>query len=475
MTIRTRLLLAWLGVVALLAFVAILSANRMNALRDIAFEQRGRHAEAFLDLGRLQVELAELDRFLRAYVATGEPAMRDAMRRAIIASGEQAERIAAAGYEAPTEMTRASLERLALALDTVQLLMERGAIEAATAHFESSRPLLERVRESLTPVARAIDEHSRADLLDAHRISESGARGTLFAILASLILALALGLATTSWLIRPIRRLGNAMAAVASGRLGPEPDLPYRRRDEIGDLARSFRAMAAQLADADRMRAEFLGMASHDLKTPLNVIVGYAELLEDGFYGEASPEQREVLGAIREQAFRVTHQVDQLLDASRIEAGGLEIHKQVVDPYRLFEGIERAFRGVAARKAIQLDIDVHPSVPSVIVADADRLRDQVLGNLLTNAFKFTPDGGNVHVRVWTDDHDLCIDVADTGPGIDRDQLSRIFSKFYQVGPDTRGVGLGLAIAKEVIAQHGGRVGVGSEPGRGTTFHVRLPV
>lgn len=330
---------------------------------------------------------------------------------------------------------------LALALDTVQLLMERGAVEAATARFEASRPLLVRARESLTPVARAIDEHSRADLLDAHRISESGARGTLFAILASLILALALGLATTSWLIRPIRRLGHAMAAVASGRLGPEPDLPYRRRDEIGDLARSFRAMAAQLADAERMRAEFLGMASHDLKTPLNVIIGYAELL----------------------------------DASRMEAGGLEIHKQVIDPYRLFEGIERAFRGVAARKAIQLDIDVHPSVPSVIVADADRLRDQVLGNLLTNAFKFTPDGGNVHVRVWTDDHDLCIDVADTGPGIDRDQLSRIFSKFYQVGPDTRGVGLGLAIAKEVIAQHGGRVGVGSEPGRGTTFHVRLPV
>lgn len=441
MTIRTRLLLAWLGVVALLAFVAILSANRMDALRDIAFEQRGRHAEAFLDLGRLQVELAELDRFLRAYVATGEPAMRDAMRHAVIASGEQADRIAAAGYEAPVETTRASLERLALALDTVQLLMERGAVEAATARFEASRPLLVRARESLTPVARAIDEHSRADLLDAHRISESGARGTLFAILASLILALALGLATTSWLIRPIRRLGHAMAAVASGRLGPEPDLPYRRRDEIGDLARSFRAMAAQLADAERMRAEFLGMASHDLKTPLNVIIGYAELL----------------------------------DASRMEAGGLEIHKQVIDPYRLFEGIERAFRGVAARKAIQLDIDVHPSVPSVIVADADRLRDQVLGNLLTNAFKFTPDGGNVHVRVWTDDHDLCIDVADTGPGIDRDQLSRIFSKFYQVGPDTRGVGLGLAIAKEVIAQHGGRVGVGSEPGRGTTFHVRLPV
>lgn len=474
MTIRSRLLLGWIGVVACLGTFSVHAASRLRELRDIAVEQRGRHAEAFVTLGDIQLELSDLDRLIRSFLATGDSTLARDVRQGLEAARTQAERVAAIGFDSTASPVVTSLDLLAAELDTVRALVTSGQVQAATARFGRVQARLGTTRGLLAPVVRAIDADSRADLRNAHRISTSGARAALLASLASLVIALGLGAATAQWLIAPIRELRRAMAAVAEDPRSPSHELPLGRRDEIGDLARSFDSMARQLAEAQRVRAEFLSMASHDLKTPLNVIIGYAELLEDGIYGELEPPQREVLAAVREQASLISQQVDELLDASRIDAGGLPIRKEFVDPRQLFGGIERAFRAIARRKGVALSVDLDATVPPTILVDGQRIRDQVLGNLLGNALKFTPAGGQVRVRVWSEVDGLRIDVADTGPGIANDELGRIFRKFYRAGGGTRGAGLGLAIAKEVVDAHGGHVGVGSEPGRGTTFSIRLP-
>src|SRR5690606_26222171 len=136
---------------------------------------------------------------------------------------------------------------------------------------------------------------------------------------------------TTTALTSPLRRVRSAMAEVAAGSFESPESLPYVRRDEIGDLARSFRAMTEKLAELDRVKAEFVSVASHELKTPLNVIAGYADLLSQDVYGPVSERQRPVLDTIREQTHAVARQVDQLLSISRIEAGGLSIEPTRLD------------------------------------------------------------------------------------------------------------------------------------------------
>jgi signal transduction histidine kinase len=193
-------------------------------------------------------------------------------------------------------------------------------------------------------------------------------------------------------------------------------------------------------------------------------------------YGELVEKQREVLQLIEEQTRALTRLVNQLLDLSRFEAGGLPIDPQPVDVRGLVGEVEKSFAALAVQKRIDFRVERADSLPQMVMLDPDRIRHEVLGNLLSNAFKFTPPGGTVELRATTEDGALRIDVMDTGVGIPEDELAHIFEKYYQVGAEAKakGSGLGLAIVKHVVDAHGGDIEVASEPGRGTTFRIRLP-
>jgi len=257
--------------------------------------------------------------------------------------------------------------------------------------------------------------------------------------------------------------------------MAPE-DLPYERSDEIGHLSRSFGSMTQRLAELDRLKAEFVSLASHELKTPINVIAGYSELLTEGLYGDLDERQVEVLVLVQEQTRALTRLVNQLLDLSRFEAGGVRIEPQPVDLTELLAEVEGSFRALATQKQIRFTINVDPSVPDRVTLDPDRIRHEVLGNLLSNAFKFTGTGGEVSVRAWSRNGSMHLEVSDTGTGIPHDQLDHIFEKYYQVGSaaKAKGSGLGLAIAKHVMEAHGGRIEASSVVNQGTTFHLVLP-
>jgi signal transduction histidine kinase len=282
----------------------------------------------------------------------------------------------------------------------------------------------------------------------------------------------------TRGVLRPIHELRVGMSHVAEGDFEPDVRLPLERPDEVGDLARSFRSMAEQLQELDRLKAEFVSVASHEIKTPLSVIRGYVTLLADGIYGGVNDEQKKTLEAVSAQTDRLARLVHRLLDISRFEAGGgrLELREIALRPF--FDDLTSDFRVLARQNGIDFPVRVGEDLPETIVADEDRL-SEVLGNLLSNAFKFTEQGGSIRVDAAADDGGIRIMVEDSGVGIPPDKLPRIFEKFYQVEneaqPRSVGSGLGLAIAREIVEAHGGTIGADSEVGRGTRFVVHLPV
>lgn len=494
LTVRARLLWTIALIGLLIAGPALYGIGKLREVRDIAAELHGRHAEAFLSLGKLQAFLVEFDRYQRSYLVIPTPENQSRVDGALAAARQELDRLVAAGYGAVVAETEHGLDTIQAAAIEIDSLIRADQVEEATARFVEVKPLIDQALASLDPVSWAVDQMSGSAADAARRISMTATTVTLSSLLASSGIAIILALAATGMLIRPLRRLRAATGAVAAGELTAPPDLPYDRADEIGDLSRSFRAMAQRLAELDRLKAEFVSIASHELKTPINVIGGYAELLEDGIYGEISEEQREVMAAIRAQARDLASLANHLLDLGRVESGNFPIHLQQMELHPLFDEIERAFRALAIQKQIAFEIDLDPSIPGTIAGDSQRLRQEVLGNLLSNAFKFTPEGGRIRISARAD-YALHITVSDSGVGIPNELLPQIFEKYYQVrgeshdgapqggagdaggrgGPATGGSGLGLAIVREVLEAHGGTIHAESAPGQGTTMRIQIPL
>jgi len=475
MTLRTRLILTIGGAAVLLALPALYAATQLDSLRGIAAGNINEHGAAYLALGRYQARLSELDRFSRNYVAV--PDMPSRMRVDTVWQNAQRHlvELGDAGYDDIARVAAAQLDSIGAILGQVYTIIATDR-DAATDHLATTVPLFERADSLLQVIGTEIDARSNRDLVTARRISAGALTTTLLALVACLFISALLGTWATQTLIRPIHRLRKGMAAVAAGEFVVPHTLPYDRTDEIGDLARAFRAMAQQLADLDRMKADFMSIAAHELKTPINVVAGYSELIQEGVYGETTEKQRTALTSIQEQARNLTALVNQLLDISRLEAGGLKLEMNELVVADLFERLRRTFDVLAHKQQIELVMEVDASAPKSIVADADRLRDQVLGNLLSNALKFTASGGRISVRAWGREDRLVVEVADTGEGMPADLLPHVFDKYFQIGEQARskGAGLGLTIAHEIVVAHGGDITVESEPGRGTTFCIELP-
>jgi two-component system sensor histidine kinase ResE len=249
------------------------------------------------------------------------------------------------------------------------------------------------------------------------------------------------------------------------------------RRDEFGRLAASYQSMARQLAELDKLKAEFVSVASHELKTPLNVILGYLQLLDEGVYGTLNEKQREVLQTIDAQCQSLSRLVKQLLDVSRFEAGGGKLEPRTVKLGSFLRELEAAFQVLAMQRGITFLVTRDPALPETVFWDEDRM-SEVLGNLLSNAFKFTDRGGRVELGVFSVPSGVTMEVRDSGAGIAPDQLPHVFQKFYQAdnqsAASAKGTGLGLAIAKEIVEAHRGTIAVHSAIGHGTTFTITLP-
>jgi signal transduction histidine kinase len=256
------------------------------------------------------------------------------------------------------------------------------------------------------------------------------------------------------------------------------------RNRELEARNRTLEQMYARLRELDRMKSTFLATMSHEMRTPLTAVIGYAEMLGTGLAGELTTEQRDYVGIIREKGDALLALLSSVLDVGMIQAGRVRLSFAPQPLGELLRSSLNSLRPQAHKKGVQLEL-VAPAQDFTASVDRVKLR-QVLVNLLGNAVKFTPAGGRVALSCEppTADGPLGVEayrlvVEDTGPGIPEEHQGRIFEAFFQVDASrTRehgGVGIGLAVVKGYVEAHGGRVEVASAPGRGTRFTVHLPV
>lgn len=288
----------------------------------------------------------------------------------------------------------------------------------------------------------------------------------IFAIVVVLSLGLALGLAEL--LARPLKQLTEHAVALGRGEL--QRRVKITTGDELERLGDSFNAMADEVQRALRLREEFLSVASHELRTPLTVIRGYSQWL---LTKETDAEKRRVLQIIVRQASRISELLDEMLTMSEIKAGRVQLHPERFD-------LSSAAREVVDR--MQMITEKHRLLffgeqPIMVEADRNQI-EVVLTNLIDNAVRYSPVGGDIELSVSRRDSEALVSVRDRGMGIAPEKQRHVFEPFFQIQPAIAGyggLGLGLFISKDIVERHGGKMWFESELGKGSTFYFTLPL
>jgi signal transduction histidine kinase len=290
-------------------------------------------------------------------------------------------------------------------------------------------------------------------------------------------IAAVIALVMARWLARgmtqPLRDMADAARAMETGDYSTR--IHTTTRDEVGQLATAFNRMSQELDNLEASRRDLVANVSHELKTPITAIRAHLENLLDGVE-EPNPEILQVMLA---QSERLGRLVEQLLDLSKLESGEVPLRREEMTLAPLVAQVMSEIEVVRADRDVALSSDLPENLPA-IEADPERVH-QVIFNLVDNAVRFTPEGGEVRIEAHRHDGAIEVSVADTGVGIPPDALPRLFERFYRVdssrarGDGGTGTGIGLAIARSVVEAHGGTIRAESEPGRGSVFTFDLPL
>jgi signal transduction histidine kinase len=479
MTLRSRLILGLVTITIILIGPLVLGIQSLRELENDANALAYKDFTASLLLGRMRGVLSELQRAELSLLFRHDTSSRDAMARQMSRAASMADSLGQFDLPEYATSIHGSVGELAAAAQLEYNAAFAGDTTVADSISEKKFvPALQRADSMVRAVEQRLQTRTADRARNQAQSINRTERASVLALVLALITAGGVGLWLTSSISRPVWDLVTGMRAVADGELDYHLKVPLDRGDEFGKLARSFQDMTQQLNELDKLKAEFVSVASHELKTPINVIIGYLQLLEEGVYGELTPQQRQIHQTLAAQANTLQRLVKQLLDVSRFEAGGGRLEPRDARLETILNELESAFSVLARQREVRFCVEKRGGIPDVVHWDVDRI-NEVLGNLLSNAFKFTPHGGSVTLVIEPAQQSVRMRVRDTGAGIPPEQLPRVFEKFYQADNQTAaradGSGLGLAIAKQIVDAHGGSITCESTLGVGTTFTITLPI
>jgi signal transduction histidine kinase len=471
MKLRTRLTLFTVLIMTLV--VAGTSASTVFLLRKLLFAESRNNQKTLLDNFRKVCEEARVtgeDLTLYNYTET----LRKSVPGLVYAAFVDTERNLVIGK---TEVY-ASLFPDGGAPDTAA---EGDAVQAAVFSLARNENVVDfsagiRVRGRPIGVARVgiLESVIEANVAEGTRRIQ---RIVLMVSGAAFLVGLLAALWMAAQLTHPIHLLAEGAKSLGDGNL--DTQIRFDRNDEIGLLAKEFNIMAVKLKELDQLKDEFVSSVSHELRSPLSAISGYVELLTSKPLDQILPEKRnKAFHIIQESTSRLTQFINDILDVAKLKSGRVEIRKGPFNIRQTSEDILSLFAPLFEKKKIQAACTIGPDFPMVL-ADEEKMK-QVITNLVSNALKFTHEGGSITIAAEEDAEKVTVSVVDTGIGIPKDFLGQLFERFKQV-PGTRekiggpkGTGLGLAIAKGVVVAHGGQIWVESELGKGSSFRFTLP-
>ncbi len=478
MSLRSRLGLGLVAIALVLLVPLVLALRSLEQLQTTTRLLRDREFAASLLLNSFTGAVEDGRRAENALLFVHDDASRRRMKAGLDALSAKTDSLDAFHLAfSPLKIRAAIAEiRSATAEEYEDAVAGRGVV-AEMISTERTRPALAAIDTSLNTINATLRVNTKERVAQAADATSGAERLAIAAFIVAAALAFILGILLFRAISRPVYELERGMKAVSESDLSYELRISPTRADEFGRLAASYKSMATQLAELNRLRAEFISVASHELKTPINVIIGYLELLQENIYGELTPKQHEIAQTLIKQANTLTRLIKRLLDISRFEASGGRLEPRDINLRKYLTNLEESFSVLANQRNITFTVRHGPDLPETVFWDEDRV-NEVLGNLLSNAFKFTPRDGTVNLEVTSASLQIVIAVRDTGVGIEPDQLPRIFDKFFQADNQAqtaaKGTGHGLAIAREIVEAHGGTISAESELGKGTMFIVTMP-
>jgi signal transduction histidine kinase len=436
---------------------------------------------------RLQKLVLDVQNGVRGYAISGDKRFLDPYREAVRDLPEQQKQFEALASGQPRQKGRAHelngmiVDYVTYFADPVLQFTNRQAAQLA-ANDEGQRQA-DDIRKQFAKFVRAENKLSESRARAAETKSRHAIELAIAGLTGSTILILLFGLYLSRMIARPVREAADGASLLAAGDLSLR--LSERGPGEVGELTRSFNAMAgrleetreeleeqnAQLRESERLKSDLVNTVSHELRTPLSGVLGFTKLLLTREFD--SETRRHYLGIVDAQARRLAELIDDFLDVRRIEEGRFERAQELVDMVTLLREEAQLYSLQSPKHQLAVEVGAKP-LP--VLGNPDRLR-QVIGNLISNAIKYSPQGGIVQISAEAENGSVRVEVRDEGMGIPFSQQQQIFTKFFRgdaAASGITGTGLGLAVSRDIVESHGGRIGFTSTEGEGTTFFVELP-